>query len=110
MRAFTLTGALLALGAALGEASRLQPPALPLVVRNPYLSTWLQPARNVPWGEWPMFYLGQHVKTPYPTHPPDADPAKMGLSLMARPTDDDIVYPLLGRPHDALMPVGDDER
>lgn len=59
-----LTGALaalLALTATVSEASKLTPPVLPLIVRNPYLSTWLQPARDVPWTEWPMFYTGQHV-------------------------------------------------
>lgn len=42
-------------------ASKLTPPALPLVVRNPYLSTWLANAREEPWSKWPMFYTGESV-------------------------------------------------
>lgn len=42
-------------------ASTLKPPVLPLIVRNPYLSTWLQDAREEPWNRWPMFYTGQSV-------------------------------------------------
>lgn len=45
----------------LAEASKLTPPVLPLVVRNPYLSTWLDDARGDPWDEWPMFWTGEHV-------------------------------------------------
>lgn len=41
-------------------ASVLSPPVLPLVVRNPYLSTWL-PNRDLPWDKWPMFWNGQEV-------------------------------------------------
>ncbi len=44
------------------EASFLRPPVLPLVVRNPYLSTWLSNAREPPWTQWPMFYEGQSVR------------------------------------------------
>ena len=44
------------------EASRLTPPVLPLVVRNPYLSTWLDHAREAPWAEWPMFWTGERVR------------------------------------------------
>lgn len=43
------------------KASTLTPPVLPLIVRNPYLSTWLANARDVPWSRWPMFYTGQSV-------------------------------------------------
>lgn len=43
------------------EASVLTPPVLPLIVRNPYLSTWLADAREEPWTKWPMFYTGQSV-------------------------------------------------
>lgn len=43
------------------HASTLTPPVLPLIVRNPYLSTWLANARDVPWSRWPMFYTGQEV-------------------------------------------------
>lgn len=42
-------------------ASTLTPPILPLVVRNPYLSTWLANAREEPWSRWPMFYTGESV-------------------------------------------------
>ena len=49
-------------------ASSLQPPVLPLFVRNPYLSTWLQNARKEPWTEWPMFWTGEHVS--YLLHSP----------------------------------------
>ncbi|EEH44533.1 uncharacterized protein PADG_00822 [Paracoccidioides brasiliensis Pb18] len=70
-------------------ASRLTPPILPLIVRNPYLSTWLANAREDPWSSWPMFYTGEH----------------MGLSLMASVPDTGFVYPLLGRPQDSLTPV-----
>lgn len=42
-------------------ASSLTPPILPLIVRNPYLSTWLANAREEPWTRWPMFYTGQSV-------------------------------------------------
>ncbi|KAL2390235.1 glutaminase [Blastomyces gilchristii SLH14081] len=73
-------------------ASRLTPPVLPLVVRNPYLSTWLANARDDPWAHWPMFYTGEH----------------MGLSLMASVPDTGYVYPLLGRPQDSLTPVTDE--
>lgn len=42
-------------------ASTLNPPVLPLIVRNPYLSTWLGNARDKPWTKWPMFYTGEEV-------------------------------------------------
>ncbi len=35
----------------------VRPPAIPLVVRSPYLSTWL-PADNLP-GTWPTFWTGR---------------------------------------------------
>lgn len=47
--------------ASLGAASTLTPPVLPLIVRNPYLSTWLANARDEPWSKWPMFWTGQSV-------------------------------------------------
>lgn len=56
---------LLAAGAALletGLASRLNPPVIPLIVRNPYLSTWLGDARITPWNKWPMFWNGEEVR------------------------------------------------
>ena len=46
----------------LANASRLTPPILPLIVRNPYLSTWLQDAREAPWSSWPMFWTGEEVQ------------------------------------------------
>jgi len=45
----------------ISHTSRLTPPVLPLIVRNPYLSTWLGNARGPPWETWPMFYTGQIV-------------------------------------------------
>jgi hypothetical protein len=45
----------------ISHASRLTPPVLPLIVRNPYLSTWLGNARGPPWETWPVFYTGQIV-------------------------------------------------
>lgn len=48
--------------AELTHASLLTPPVLPLIVRNPYLSTWLPNARDVPWERWPMFWTGQDVR------------------------------------------------
>ncbi|KAL8788314.1 MAG: hypothetical protein Q9213_001711 [Squamulea squamosa] len=67
-------------------ASKLTPPVLPLIVRNPYLSTWLGDARQPPWHEWPMFWTGERV----------------GFSIMASVPGSDNVYPLLGRPQDSL--------
>lgn len=43
-------------------AATLNPPVLPLVVRNPYLSTWLASARDPPWEHWPIFWTGQEVR------------------------------------------------
>ncbi|KAL1836914.1 hypothetical protein VTJ49DRAFT_4505 [Mycothermus thermophilus] len=76
---------LLALAAVAG-ASTLTPNVLPLIVRNPYLSTWLYNARAAPWENWPMFWTGAHV----------------GFSVMASVPETATVYPLLGRPHDSL--------
>ncbi|GKZ34741.1 hypothetical protein AbraIFM66950_005097 [Aspergillus brasiliensis] len=75
-----------ALQATVGIASTLTPPVLPLIVRNPYLSTWLGNARDEPWTKWPMFYTGEEV----------------GLSLMAHVPSTGIVYPLLGKPQESL--------
>lgn len=64
MRSFL--AAAVAAGALFGlsiDASTLNPPVLPLIVRNPYLSTWLQDARGAPWERWPMFWTGQEVRT-----------------------------------------------
>ncbi|KAK4104979.1 DUF1793-domain-containing protein [Parathielavia hyrcaniae] len=72
--------------AAVACASTLTPNVLPLIVRNPYLSTWLSNARDAPWENWPMFWTGAHV----------------GFSVMASVSDTGTVYPLLGRPHDSL--------
>ncbi|KAL2835550.1 hypothetical protein BJY01DRAFT_223549 [Aspergillus pseudoustus] len=74
------------LQATVGAASSLTPPVLPLIVRNPYLSTWLGNARDVPWSKWPMFYTGE----------------ELGLSLMAQVPSTGMVYPLLGKPHEVL--------
>lgn len=76
----------LVLHTAVTSASRLTPPVLPLIVRNPYLSTWLADARHDPWSKWPMFWAGENV----------------GMSLMAHVPSTGNVYPLLGRPHDSL--------
>ncbi|KAK5656317.1 hypothetical protein OQA88_4697 [Cercophora sp. LCS_1] len=77
--------ALLAL-AALASASTLTPSVLPLIVRNPYLSTWLGRAREAPWEDWPIFWTGSHI----------------GFSVMASVPSAGRVYPLIGRPHDSL--------
>jgi hypothetical protein len=86
--------AALLLPAAIVAASSLEPPVLPLIVRNPYLSTWLGSARDVPWSKWPIFYTGEEI----------------GFSLMAQVPKVDgsgDVYPLLGRPQDCL-PASDE--
>ncbi|KAJ5499770.1 hypothetical protein N7453_008821 [Penicillium expansum] len=72
--------------AAVSTASSLTPPVIPLIVRNPYLSTWLANARDSPWSKWPMFYTGEEV----------------GLSLMAHLPSQNTVYPLVGKPHESL--------
>ena len=84
MRAFSVIAA--ALLASVTEASSLKPPILPLIVRNPYLSTWLQNAREEPWSKWPMFWTGDNI----------------GFGVLASVPDTNNVYPLLGRPHDSL--------
>ncbi|KAL5116438.1 hypothetical protein ACEQ8H_005674 [Pleosporales sp. CAS-2024a] len=84
MRFPSVTAAALLAGAA--GASTLQPPVLPLMVRNPYLSTWLQNAREEPWSKWPMFWTG----------------AEVGFGVLASLPDAHQVFPLLGRPHDSL--------
>jgi hypothetical protein len=69
-------------------ASTLNPPVLPLIVRNPYLSTWLGNARDKPWTKWPMFYTGEEI----------------GFSVLASVPETRHAYPLLGRPQDSLDP------
>lgn len=81
-----------ALLASVAHASTLTPPVLPLVVRNPYLSTWLQNAREEPWSKWPMFWTG----------------AEVGFSVLASLPDSNEVFPLLGRPHDSLEADGEE--
>ena len=62
MLIFATVAALTALLAAKAlSASTLTPPVLPLIVRNPYLSTWLGNARDDPWSKWPIFYTGEEV-------------------------------------------------
>ncbi|KAH9223984.1 hypothetical protein DL95DRAFT_323391 [Leptodontidium sp. 2 PMI_412] len=86
------TSCLLAAAAAVGiRASTLTPPVLPLIVRNPYLSTWLGHAREDPWEHWPIFWTGQEV----------------GLSVLAAVAKSDTVFPLLGRPQDSLPKSGE---
>ncbi|KAF1816327.1 DUF1793-domain-containing protein [Eremomyces bilateralis CBS 781.70] len=80
----SLVAAALAVGTAC--ASTLTPPTLPLTVRNPYFSTWLGNARDVPWNKWPMFYTGQEI----------------GFSVLASVPSSNLAYPLLGRPQDSL--------
>lgn len=72
--------------AVVSTASTLTPPVLPLIVRNPYLSTWLGDAREPPWAKWPMFYTGE----------------ELGLALMAHVPSQETVYPLVGKPQDFL--------
>ncbi|KAL6709349.1 hypothetical protein ACN47E_001756 [Coniothyrium glycines] len=75
-----------ALLASVADSSTLQPPVLPLIVRNPYLSTWLQNARDEPWSKWPMFWTGGEI----------------GFGILASLPDSSQVFPLLGRPQDSL--------
>src|SRR5580700_8135982 len=78
---------LVAFVVALTECSRLTPPVLPLLVRNPYLSIWLPNVRqNQPWAHWPMFWTGESI----------------GLSVLASLPASSTIYPLLGRPQDSL--------
>jgi hypothetical protein len=74
------------LGALVQAQSVLRPPVLPLIVRSPYLSTWLPNARSAPWEKWPIFYTGEEI----------------GFGILASIPDAGLVYPLLGRPHDSL--------
>ncbi|CRG85914.1 UPF0202 protein [Talaromyces islandicus] len=78
------------LQSALSTASNLNPPVLPLTVRNPYFSTWLANARDVPWSKWPIFWTGEEI----------------GFSLLAQVPSANTVYPLLGRPQDSLPKDG----
>lgn len=71
--------------AALASASTLTPGVVPLIVRNPYLSTWMQ-SRASPWERWPIFWTGDTV----------------GFAVMASVPDSGKVYPLLGRVQDFL--------
>lgn len=86
MRLVSAFALLTAVLSALVESSRLTPPVLPLIVRNPYLSTWLQNARDNPWERWPMFWTGQEI----------------GFSVLASLPGQRTSFPLLGRPHDSL--------
>lgn len=83
---------LAAAGAAIVSASSLTPPVIPLLVRNPYLSTWLGNARDAPWESWPIFWTGQ----------------ELGLGVLLSVPKTNTVYPLLGRPHDSLPDNGDE--
>jgi hypothetical protein len=76
--------------ALLSTASNLNPPVLPLTVRNPYFNTWLANARDVPWSKWPIFWTGEEI----------------GFSLLAQVPSANTVYPLLGRPQDSLPKDG----
>lgn len=77
-----------ALGAltAVAHASVLTPPVLPLVIRSPYLSTWLGHARDNPWEHWPIFWTG----------------STFGFGVMVSVPENKALYPLLGRPHDFI--------
>lgn len=88
-----LVSALVAIGAllpTLAVGSRLTPPVLPLIVRNPYLSTWLGNARDLPWETWPIFWTGEQI----------------GFGILASVPTEKAVYPLLGRPQDSLLRDG----
>jgi len=63
MRLLAVVATVATLLSGVSRASTLQPPVLPLVVRSPYLSTWLQNARDEPWSKWPMFWTGAEVCT-----------------------------------------------
>ena len=62
MRAVAFLTAFWAVAEAKLHTSTLTPPVLPLIVRNPYLSTWLGDARSEPWRKWPMFWTGEEVR------------------------------------------------
>ncbi|KAF2502702.1 DUF1793-domain-containing protein [Lophium mytilinum] len=86
MRSFgAIATASTALLAGVAKAA-LTPPVLPLIVRNPYLSTWLGNAREEPWKKWPIFWTGSEV----------------GFAILASTPDTNTVFPLLGRPQDSL--------
>jgi hypothetical protein len=85
MKLTLLTAALGAL-AAVVDASTLTPPAVPLVVRNPYLSVWLTNARGNPWEHWPIFWTG----------------STWGFGIMASVPETNTIYPLLGCPQHFL--------
>jgi len=89
MRLKSALAAVFVLLPAISNCSTLTPPVLPLIVRTPYLSTWLANARDVPWNKWPMFWTGQEI----------------GFSVLASVPQSSQVYPLLGRPQDSLLPV-----
>ncbi|CAN8095286.1 unnamed protein product [Discula destructiva] len=82
MRLSLLLGAA---AAAVANASTLTPPVLPLIVRNPYLSTWVR-SRDPPWEQWPIFWTGDSI----------------GFSILASVPETGDVFPLLGRPQDSL--------
>lgn len=89
MKATTATEFFLFLWVACVSAyQQIQPPVLPLAVRNPYLSLWCN-ARDVPWQNWPMFWSGDDI----------------GLAVMARLSESNTIYSLLGRPQDAFLPL-----
>ena len=71
------------------QTSTLTPPVLPLAVRNPYLSLWVN-SRLQPFDTWPQFWTGQEI----------------GFGVLARvrgsSNGSSNVYPLFGRPQDAL--------
>ncbi|KAK6329918.1 hypothetical protein TWF718_003345 [Orbilia javanica] len=71
--------------------ANLTPATIPLFVRNPYLSLWLQNARQEPWSRWPMFWTGMEI----------------GFGVLLRV--ENTVYPLLGKPHDSLERNGGKE-
>ncbi|KAB8343062.1 hypothetical protein FH972_022656 [Carpinus fangiana] len=75
-----LEAVLACLLATVTSASHVKPPVVPLIVRNPYLSTWLR-AREEPWSQWPIFWTGQSI----------------GMAVMASVPGSKTVYPLLGR-------------
>jgi hypothetical protein len=62
LRSSFLCGLLASFVAVTSATSVLTPPVLPLIVRNPYLSTWLPNARSPPWERWPMFWAGEEVR------------------------------------------------
>jgi len=56
---FLATGALFTNAAVTWTADPLNPPAVPLAVRTPYLSAWLPQGSGQPLnGVWPTFWTG----------------------------------------------------